>query len=285
MPLAFEQFNFDDYELVISVTSEAAKGIITKPTTHHICICLTPTRYLWSHYDTYLQGETLQVLTKPVINYLRNWDKVAAFRPDKLIAISTEVKERIKRYYNRDSEIVFPPVTISTKKVSPTLDLPKNYFLIVSRLVPYKKVDLVIKAFNQLNLPLIIDGSGSEEKKLKALAKKNIVFVGQVGDKLLNYYYKNCKALVFPQNEDFGLTAVECQVFGKPVVAYKAGGALDTVIGGKTGVFFEEQSIKSLTKALDTFHKTKFNATLISQNAKRFSKENFKKGLLKTINI
>ncbi|MCX6706351.1 MAG: glycosyltransferase family 4 protein, partial [Candidatus Woesebacteria bacterium] len=137
MPLAFETFNFDMYDLVISITSEAAKGIITKPKTKHICYCLTPTRYLWSHYDLYFKNKLFRFISKPFINYLRNWDKVAAQRPDQIIAISTEVKNRIKKYYNRDAEVIFPPVSLHHKKY-----LSKNhaYYLIVSRLVPYKRV-------------------------------------------------------------------------------------------------------------------------------------------------
>ncbi|MEK7526451.1 MAG: glycosyltransferase [Patescibacteria group bacterium] len=284
MPLAFESFNFDEHDLVISVTSEAAKGIITKPGTKHICICLTPTRYLWSHYEDYLQGETLKVISKSVVNYLRKWDKVAAFRPDKLIAISTEVKNRIKKYYGRDSEIVFPPVSINTKTTKDFNNLPKDFFLVVSRLVPYKKVDLVVRTFNKLNLSLVIVGGGSEEKKLKKIAGANIIFLNIINnDQSLAWFYKNCKALIFPQDEDFGLTAVECQVFGKPVIAYKSGGALDTVLSGKTGIFFNEQSEESLIKAISSFHKTKFSATLISQNAKHFSKKNFQENLWKII--
>ncbi len=294
MPAAFESFNFDEFDLVISVTSEAAKGIITKPGTKHICICLTPTRYLWSGYNHYFPNKIYKFLTSPVVSYLKKWDKVAAYRPDKLVAISTEVQKRIQKYYHRDSQIIFPPVDIAkftSQKISSATNkryayIPKDYFLVVSRLVPYKKVDLVVKTFNTISLSLVVVGKGKQRAKLINMANKNIIFpeMEVTDDESLAWFYKHCKALIFPQDEDFGLTAVECQVFGKPVIAYKSGGALDTVLSGKTGIFFDQQNEKSLISALETFQKTKFNATLISQNAKRFSKENFKKGLLKLIN-
>ncbi|MBX4205826.1 glycosyltransferase [Candidatus Microgenomates bacterium] len=283
MPFAFEQFNFDQYDLVISITSESAKGIITKPKTQHICICLTPTRYLWSGYEEYFRNSIIKFLTKPIVRYLRNWDKVAAQRPDKIIAISTEVKKRIEKYYGRKSEIIFPGYEEFKDKDKSKLNA-KDYFLVVSRLVPYKKVELAIKTFNRLNLSLVIVGTGSQEWKLKLMAGKNIKFLGLVNDSDLVYLYKNCNALIFPQNEDFGLTVLECQHFGKPVIAYESGGAKDTIIDGKTGIFFEKQTEESLMDALKTFQNTKFDAKLISLKARKFSKGNFKEVLIKIIN-
>lgn len=288
MPLAFESFNFDEYDLVISVTSEAAKGIITKPGTLHICYCLTPTRYLWSGYGDYFKGLTFKGITWPVVKYLRTWDKIAAQRPDVMVAISTEVQNRIKKYYNRDSEIVFPPVSFSTmdyrllttarriKAVDGRLLTVSGFFLIVSRLVPYKKVDLAIEAFNKLGLPLVIVGTGSEEKRLKRMAKSNIKFIGQLTDEVLSDYYSKCTALIMPQEEDFGIVAVEAQRAGAPVIAYKKGGAQDTVIDGETGVFFAAQTIESLASAIEKFGRMKFNKHDCLENAKKFSKERFK---------
>jgi len=199
MPLAFESFSFDEYDLVISLTSESAKGIITKPHTLHVCYCLTPTRYLWSGYDEYFKNPYLRYLAKPAVSYLRMWDKVAASRPDRYIAISQEVKRRIKKYYDRDSEVIYPPVefgrsTFSSLGGNP----PAPYFLIVSRLVPYKKIDIAIKVFNKLKLPLKIVGVGSEEKKLKNMSNNNIEFLGYLTDKELVRYYSDCCALIFP---------------------------------------------------------------------------------------
>ncbi|SRR5258708_6550711 len=278
MPLAFESFNFNEYDLVITVTSEAAKGIITNPNTKHICYMLTPTRYLWSGYNEYFSNKILRILFLPLINYLKNWDKVAANRPDKIIAISGVVEKRIKRYYNLDSKIIFPPVEISHNQKKH--DIKEKYYLIVGRLVKYKKIDLAIKAFNELGFPLVIVGTGREEKKLKRLAHDNIHFAGFVSHEELSKYYSNALALIFPQNEDFGITAVEAESFGVPVIAYKRGGALDTVIDNKTGIFFKEQTKASLVKAVVKFGKIKFNKKLIIENAQKFSKERFKKEFL-----
>lgn len=275
MPFIFESFNFDEYDLVISVTSEAAIGIITKPGTYHICYCLTPTRYHWSHYDLYFKNKYLRFFSKPIINHLRNWDKVAAQRPDKIIAISSEVKNRIKKYYGRDSEIIFPPVK-NLNKDNKFLN-NRNYYLVVSRLVPYKRVDLAVRAFNRLKYPLVIVGSGSQSLKLKLMAGKNIKFVGQVTEAELIKYYKGAKALIMPQEEDFGITSVEAQSYGIPVIAFKKGGALDTVIEGKTGFFFLKQEVDSLAHAVAQFNLGPVvNRPSLVENAGRFTENNFK---------
>lgn len=286
MPLAFESFGFKEYDIVISVTSEAAKGIITGTNTFHVCYCLTPTRYLWSGYDEYFKNPFLRFVSKPIVNYLRWWDKVASQRPDKYIAISTEVSQRIKKYYGRDSEIIFPPTDLDHKNsllrvASQTsrsflLDLNLGYYLYVGRLVKYKKVDLLVDTFNDLGLPLVIVGSGSEEYSLKHKARSNITFLGHVSDEELSKIYQNAKAFLMPQDEDFGITAVEAQSFGVPVIAYKSGGALDTVINNKTGVFFDEQTVPSLKKAIAKFDTIRFNDGYLITNAKRFSKKIFK---------
>lgn len=283
MPIAFESFDFSEFDLVISVTSEAAKGIITGPHTKHICYLLTPTRYLWSHYDDYFHNPLLRILAKPVIKYLRSWDKFAAQRPDEIIAISTEVKKRIKKYYNRDAKIVFPPVDLEKFNLERNLGIGKtkeSYFLVVSRLVPYKKVDLVIKAFNKTGKKLIVVGTGSQEKSLKALAKQNITFVKNLTDEELSHYYLSTKVLIMPQEEDFGLVAVEAQAHGIPVIAFNKGGVKDTVIDGITGVMFEKQSVRDLIYATNRFEKKRFNSNKIRENARKFSKENFKKLLI-----
>lgn len=286
MPIAFESFDFSGFDLVISVTSESAKGIITKPGTLHVCYCLTPTRYLWSHYDEYFKGQSFKVMTKPVVNYLKGWDKIAAQRPDKYIAISTEVQKRIKKYYNHDSEIIFPPVDTEKFKIQDLRFKKKDYYLIVSRLVPYKKVNLAIEVFNQLGLPLVIVGKGSEEKKLKGIAKENIKFMGFVKDEDLPGIYTDARAFIYPQEEDFGITAVEAQASGVPVIAYRAGGVLDTVVEGVTGVFFKDKTRNSLIKAVKRFdvliHRNIKREDCI-KNAQKFSKERFKKEFLDLI--
>lgn len=276
MPMAFESFSFDDYDLVISVSSEFSKAVITKPKTLHISYCLTPTRYLWSGYDIYFKNSLVKFLATPFVFYLRNFDKVAAFRPDEIIAISNEVKQRIKKYYNRDSKVIFAPVDF------PDMKLTKNsgdYFLIVSRLVAYKKIDLAIAAFNKTGLPLKIIGTGGEEASLRKMAKGNIEFIKNVSDKELFKYYQNCKALVFPGLEDFGLTMIEANYFGRPVIAFRGGGALDIVKTGVGGEFFDEQNVESLKKVLEKFTSSLYNETSCRDNALRFSLNNFKESI------
>jgi glycosyltransferase involved in cell wall biosynthesis len=285
MPLAFESFDFSGFDLVISVTSEAAKGIKVKPGTFHLCYCLTPTRYLWSGYGEYFKDPVFKGLTKPIVSCLRSWDKKASDRPDRIIAISSEVQKRIKRYYGRESDIIFPPVELSVNRfIDSKKRYGKKYYLLVSRLdFGYKKVDLAIKAFNKLGLPLVVVGTGRLEKKLKKLAKENIKFAGKVNEEELLKYYRSSKALIMPQEEDFGIVAVEAQSFGVPVIAYKKGGAADTVIDGKTGILFGSQTEESLMQAVKKFAKMRFSERILKSNAKRFSKSVFKRRIQKTL--
>ena len=282
MPFAFESHDFSNYDLVISVTSEFAKGIVTGPSTCHICYCLTPTRYLWSGEDDYFKNDLVRKITSPLVNYLKKWDKIASKRPDVMVSISTEVKKRIKDYYERDSQIIFPPVNLKSLAKNEEKNIKEKHYLLVSRLVKYKKVDLAIRAFNELNLPLVIVGSGREGKKLKKMAKKNITFAGYVSEEDLSSYYANAKGLIFPQIEDFGITAVEAQSYGVPVLAYKGGGALDTVTSN-TGSFFNEQTKESLIKAVKKFEEKKFDERKLKKNAERFSKERFADEFLQLI--
>lgn len=286
MPFAFEFFSFDDFDLVISVTSESALGVVTKPYTKHICYCLTPTRYLWSGYQEYFDNPFIKFVCMPFVRHAKDWDKVAANRPDKIIAISTEVKERVVKYYSKNSEIIFPPVEFRKFFLLATnLEKTNEFYLVVSRLVKYKKIDVVIKAFNELGEQLVIVGIGTEEQKLRSIAKPNVKFAGQLTDEELASYYSRCKALVFPQEEDFGIVAIEAQVFGKPVIAYKSGGALDTVIDGETGVFFEKQTTESLKSAVNRLSSLSIDPKRCIENARRFSKERFQREFLKQINL
>lgn len=278
MPLAFESHNFDDYDLVVSVTSEAAKGIQTSPKTKHICYCLTPTRYLWSHYDDYFKNPVLRNISTPAVGYLKRWDKHAAIRPDLMVAISSEVQKRIKKFYERESKVVFPPVADLSLLKRKKVKLPfKDYYLLVSRLVPYKKVDLAVEAFNRLHRNLVIVGIGSEKEKLQRKAGRNIFFAGELTDEELAYYYENSTALIHPQYEDFGLTAVEAQMFGKPVIAYKAGGVLDTVKERQTGLFFNKQEPNELIRVVKQFEKLTFRDDTVRKNSLLFSKDRFEK--------
>jgi len=287
MPIAFENFSFDGYDLVISVTSEAAKGIITKPGTVHICYCLTPTRYLWSGYDEYFAHPAIKALAKPTVSYLRKWDKQAAQRPDHFVAISKEVQGRIKKYYDLDASVIYPPVTLPIPKTNTKrTKKASGYFLVVSRLsqfTKYKRIDLAIEACNILQLPLKIVGEGSWEKELKSKAGPTIEFLGNVTDEELITYYQNSKALIFPAKEDFGLTIIEAQSFGKPVIAFRGGGAQETIIEGKTGYFFDQQTVAALVTALQDFDKFSFDPKASRKQAEKFSEEKFRKQFLSLV--
>lgn len=284
MPFAFESFNFDAYDLVISVTSESAKGIITKPGTKHICICLTPTRYLWSGYEEYFKNPLFEFISKPIVEYLKNWDMVASQRPEKYISISKEVQGRIKKYYARESKVIYPPVTLLQNQKLKVQNKPnEEFFLVVSRLVPYKKIDLAIRACNRLKLPLKIVGTGSQGLYLKLIAGKTIKFLGEVGDEDLSLLYANCKALIFPGNEDFGLVMAEAQSFGVPVIAYKKGGALEIIKERETGEFFDEDTSDSLAKILEKWDDKRYNRRSCVENSKKFSFEIFKSELSRFI--
>lgn len=282
MPIAFESFNFDQFDLVISVTSEAAKGIITKPSTRHISIILTPTRYLWSGYEDYFPNLLFKVLGAPFVLYLRAWDKIASRRPDRLVAISENVRKRIKKYYGLDSEIIYPPLMMRPTVLSSRLGVHsskrtprKSYFLVVSRLVQYKRIDLAIKAANRLRINLKIIGRGSEYQRLRDLAGGTIEFLGYVTDQELKKYYASCQALIFPGIEDFGLVMVEAQSFGKPVLAYRGGGAQEIIIERKTGVFFDRQTPAELARVLKSFRPSRYNTRDCKRNAERFSLREF----------
>ena len=280
MPLAFESFNFDDYDLVLSVTSEFAKGIITKPKTIHVCLCLTPTRYLWSSFDVYFGNFFLRFFSSPIVSYLRNWDLIASGRPDKYIAISNEVKKRISKYYGRDSVVIYPPILIGDKGIKRK---PSDYFLFVSRLskfVMYKRANIVVEAFNELGLPLKIVGSGSLKKKLQRIAKSNIEFLGQVNDEELEELYKNSKALIFPGVEDFGLVMAEAQSVGTPVIAFRGGGAVEIVKEGVSGEFFNGQNPASLMSVLKNFDESRYNREAIKESSEKFSFLRFKEEIL-----
>lgn len=280
MPLAFALFSFKKYDLVISVTSEYAKGIIVSGKTKHLCICLTPTRYLWSGYDEYFTDKIFRFITFPFVWALRMWDREIAQLPDMYIAISTEVQKRIKKYYDKPSRIVFPPIPkLPIVKKSSLFE--KDYFLVVSRLsrfTSYKRVDIAVKAANLLHASLVVIGDGNKEVFGK-MAGPTVHFVGKVSDELLAQYYTNCQALIFPAYEDFGLVMTEALSFGKPVIAYKRGGALDIVKQGKTGTFFATQTASSLVKTLKSFQRTRYNSLVCKKEAERFSEKAFQKGI------
>jgi glycosyltransferase involved in cell wall biosynthesis len=280
MPAAIESIKLRDYDLVFSQSACVAKGVTITNGAFHVDYNNTPMRYIWDQYEEYFGGDRAGLLTKLAMKtarpYLQKWDLGSNNRVDKFLANSKNVQERVKRIYNRESEVIYPPVDIH--------GFPKpcegGYFLMVTALVPYKKVDLAVEAFNQSGLPLKIIGSGPEQGKLAKMARKNVEFLGWLDSAEIKGYYAGCKAMIFPQEEDFGITAVEVQAAGKPVIAFAKGGALETVIEGKTGVFFGESSVSGLNEAVANLMKTSFAPEAAVQNAARFSEERFRKEII-----
>ena len=282
-PFAFERFDLKTYDLILSSSSAWAKGIKKRSDALHICYCYTPMRFAWM-YETYIEreefGPIIRFILPGIIQRIKMWDIRTSGGVDYFIAISKAVAERIKKFYGRDSTIIYPPIDTSKFKLRA---VDKDYYLIVSRLNPYKRIDIAVEAFNKLKQPLKIIGQGPDLKRLKKMAGSNIEFVGKVSDEKLAQYYGECKALIFPGEEDFGITPLEANSAGRPVVAYKAGGALDTVIGGETGIFFEKQTPESLAQAIERFEKIRFNKDRIREHALKFGKEVFKTKIKKFV--
>jgi len=268
MPFVFESFDFSSYDLVISIGSAESKGVITKPGIVHLNYCLTPTRYLYSHQAEYLSNP----LYRFIAHYLRKWDLVASTRPDEMIAISTQVKSRIKNIYNREVGIIFPPVdTAKFHLKSNFTPLYTNYYLTVARLVPYKKIDVLIKAFNLSGKTLVIIGDGSERARLTKLAKKNVNLLGSVSDRELVGYYQHATAFLQANEEDFGIGMCEAQASGLPVIAYGQGGALDIVINGETGILVGCNTASDFRQAVDMFETMTFDRKVCQSNAEQFN--------------
>ncbi|MCP4358995.1 MAG: glycosyltransferase family 4 protein [Chloroflexi bacterium] len=269
-PLAFEQHDFRGYDLVISNKSGFCHGIITDPETTHICYCLTPTRYVW-RYHQYAEQENLgrmaRGMLQPFLGWLRVWDRLAADRVDHFIAISQEVRRRIGKVYRREATIIYPPVDVNRFAPANQVD---DYFLIVGRLVPYRRIDLLIESFNKMQRPLLIAGHGRDRERLESLAGPTIQFLGYVPDEDLPDLYARCRAFMFPGEEDFGIAPIQAMAAGRPVIAYAAGGALDTVISGQTGILFNEQTGVGIMQAVDEFEEMKVNTAIIRQHAEKF---------------
>ena len=285
MPRAYEELDLTEYDLVISSSSACAKGVITRSDALHICYCHTPTRYLWEFYYEYVHnmGKIKKTIISMFIHRLRMWDRLAADRVDNFIANSNYIAGRIKKYYRRDSKVIYPPVNTHLYNLS---SKDEDYYLIVSRLVVYKKIDIAVKAFNKLGYRLIIIGDGPERKELERQASKNIKFLGRLTDEEIRDYYSKCKAFIFPGEEDFGITPVECQASGRPVIAYGRGGALDTVIDKKTGILFFEQTVEELINAVNKFeeHGVEYTKEQIKEHSNLFSVERFKLQIQEYIN-
>ncbi len=276
MPFAVERFDFSEFDIVISDSAAFAKGIITKPETFHLCYCHTPPRYVWDDAQKYIRdfstARWIKRVTPIFMNYLRLWDRESAYRVDKFICNSKFVAKRIRKYYQTEATVIHPPV--DTKKFYPGESL-EDYFLVVGRLLAYKRVDLAIDAFNELGVPLKIIGTGPEMKKLKKRANWNIEFLGNVDVDTLRRYYQHCRALIFPQEEDFGIVALEAMACGRPVIAYRGGGAVESIKEGESGIFFEKQEINSLIRAVKNFRTEDFDSRKIRIYAENFDKEKF----------
>ena len=278
-PLAFEQFDLSEFDLVLSNKSGFCHGIITPPQTLHIDYCLTPTRYVWD-YRSYARregiGRVANFLLQPLLSYLRTWDRLAADRVDHFVAISRQVQRRIRKFYRRDSVVIYPPVETDRFSLGDGHD---DYFLIVSRLIPYKRIDLAVQAFNELGLPLKIAGSGRDRQALEQIAGPNVEFLDRVPDDELPTLLQRCRAFIFPGVEDFGITPLQANAAGRPVIAYRAGGALDTVVEGRTGLFFDEPTPESLAAAVRALEAMAFEPEAIRQHALHFDKAVFQREL------
>jgi len=284
MPLAFKSFDLSGYDLVISNSHACAKGVNVPPAACHICYCLTPMRYIWDMYNEYMSIEKPNFLVKVAAplaaTSLRIWDRASSKGVDHFIAISNFIAWRIKEYYGRESTVIYPPVDTEGFKMA---EDHGDYYLVVSRLVPQKRTDIIISAFNSLKKPLKIIGTGRDEPRLRAMAGNNVEFLGFQSHEKISELMNRCKALVFASYEDFGIVPVEAQACGRPVIAYGAGGVLDTVVPGETGTFFYEQTPESVRQAVLQFEKMSFDSGFIKNRAERFGKKVFKESIKKFV--
>lgn len=300
IPMAPETFDLRNFDLVISSSNSFVKGIITRPQAIHICYCHSPMRFGWDAYATYLKEQRKGALTNLAIrlmmHYVRLWDKSAANRVDYFIANSKITAQRIKKFYGREARVIYPPVDISGKN-SLRFDLSsvtspvarsllsrsnlENYFLIVSQLTPYKRIELAVQAFNKLELPLVIIGQGPEKRRLEKMARQNIKFLGWQADQSVKQYLQNCLAFIFPGEDDFGIAPVEAMNFGKPVLAYRQGGAEETIVEGITGEFFDDPAPDSLADGIRRllFNLKNYSPLLIRKRAEKFSPERFERSI------
>ncbi|MFH5181188.1 glycosyltransferase [Paenibacillus sp. TAB 01] len=280
-PIAVEQFDLREFDVILSSSSAFAKGVITNPNQLHICYCYTPMRYVWDLYHQYIKEDVTNPLFRMalpfVLHKIRSWDQLTAQRVDHFIADSKSISKRISKYYGRDSQVIYPPVSFDKFKQSERIE---DFFLIVSRMIPYKRIDLAIEAFNHLKKPLVIIGDGYDRNRLQSLAGPTITFLGRQPDDVIVDYYSRCKGFILAGEEDFGITPLEAQASGRPVIAYGKGGALETVIHKETGVFFNESTVESLLQAVQQFDSLSFDPVRIREHAKSFDEIRFKEEIL-----
>lgn len=284
MPLALEQWDLNAYDLVISSESGPAKGVVTRPDALHVCYCHSPMRYLWDMYSEYLgsAGGFIRTFFPLLAHWLRVWDRASADRVDEFIANSSFVASRIRKFYRRNSQVIFPPVdTVKFDHGRPRED----FYLCLGQLVRYKRVDIAVDAFNQLNLPLVVIGEGELLDEMRRLARPNICFLGWQDSSVVKDHLERCRGLVFPGIEDFGIVPVEAMASGAPVIAYGRGGVLDTVIDGKTGVLFQEQTAEALISAVESIESgaCEFEPGVLNLHARRFDKSVFREKILGAI--
>ncbi|MBQ4820090.1 glycosyltransferase [Aquimarina sp. MMG016] len=279
-PYAVEQFDLNEYDLILSSSASIAKGVITNHDQLHICYCHSPMRYAWDFYHQYLEEANLKkglksLYAKYVLHKTRIWDIINSNRVDHFIANSEYIAKRIKKVYNRDSNVIYPPVNIDKFPLKKDKD---DFFFTASRMVSYKKIDLIVQAFNEMpNKKLVVAGSGPDFNKIKKMAKSNIVLKGFVEENELISLMQNAKAFVFAAEEDFGIIPVEAQACGTPVIGFNKGGLKETVLDKKTGILFRRQRINDVVEAVKQFEKESFDPDFIRNHASRFSKERFEK--------
>jgi glycosyltransferase involved in cell wall biosynthesis len=283
-PLAFESFDLSDYDLVISSSSRFAHGVITRPETKHICYMHSPGRMFWEPESYFSDSPALGKILTPALSYLRLWDHAAAQRVNQFVANSKNIAGKIKRYYGRDAVVVYPFVDLERFKPGVgSQESGENYYLVVTRLAPWKRVEIAVEAANAVGAKLKVVGIGPDEKKLKKIAGPEVEILGGVPDDQATELFQNCSALIMTQEEDFGITSLEAQACGKPVIAYGAGGALETVVAGKTGEFFASQDAEALAKVLKKFDPKRYRPEDCRANAEKFSKGRFQKELTRVV--
>lgn len=277
MPRAWEKIDLSDYDLVLSSSSGFVKGVTVGQQTKHVSYCHSTTRYLWDDKEEYIgnlpEGKWLKLVLPKLLDRMQAWDYDKSQRVDYFIANSHYIASKIKKHYNKPAIVINPPIRVDDFSIA---DRPENFFLIVSRLRPYKRVDVAIEAFNNLKLPLKIIGTGSEIKRLKKMAQSNIEFLGELPDQKRNWYLSHCQAFIYPQIEDFGISALEAMASGRPVIAYRKGGALETVVEGLTGAFFEEQTWESLAHKILRFKAADYNPQQIREHTRQFDEAIFR---------
>ncbi|MFC3123604.1 glycosyltransferase [Pseudoroseomonas globiformis] len=289
MPLALEQIDLRNYDLVISSESGPAKGVLTRPDALHVCYCHTPMRYIWNMYQDYRDGASrpMRAVIPFLAHRLRNWDYSSAARVDYFIANSRTVAERINKYYRRPASVVHPPVDLGTFSTTRRDVEADDFYLVAGQLIRYKRVDLAIEACRALGRRLVVIGNGGEHDELARGAGPLVQFLGRVDDHTLRSYYARCRALLFTGEEDFGIVPLEAMACGRPVIAYGRGGATETVVNGLTGLLFHEQRVASLVDAIRQFEAMEkgFDPARIAAHAARFSKDEFRRQFLARLEI